>query len=150
MYGWRARCRNPVKVGPRQAASVELRGWRRGEKGGTRTPKAFPGIPQGCIKRMELRSDDGPILWLFSIVLVLVLAVVLEGKGGKIEHEDEDDDENYGQRTLRTKDRSLGSVGQSELHAALGIPRRALFMLLKGAGFRARFGSRQMRIRLCE
>ena len=32
----------------RRAARVEWRDWRRGEKAGTRTPKAFPGIPRGA------------------------------------------------------------------------------------------------------
>jgi len=68
---------------------------------------------------MELCSEDGPILWLFSIVLVLVLFLVLAGKGREFEHEDERDDEDDGQSTLQTQFRSLGSVGQTELDAAL-------------------------------
>jgi hypothetical protein len=72
---------------------------------------------QGCIKRMALCNDRGLSPWLFSIVLVL--AVVLERKRRKTEHEDEDDDEGDRQSTQPILVRNLGSIGQSELDAAL-------------------------------
>ena len=50
-------------------------------------------ISQSCIKRLELRSEDGLILPLFSIVLVVVLVLVLDFPPVSFEEEVEDEDE---------------------------------------------------------
>jgi hypothetical protein len=50
---------------------------------------------QGCINQMELPNDDGPILCLFRIVLVVVLVLVI-GLFTRLfdcDYEDEDDDD---------------------------------------------------------
>ena len=40
---------------------MERRGWRRGEEGGTRTPKAFPGIPRRARITHKFTEQGGAI-----------------------------------------------------------------------------------------
>jgi hypothetical protein len=70
---------------------------------------------QGCIKPIQLRNNDGPILCSFRIVLVVVLALVIGLLARVFDYDYEDDDEDDMKIALSTKHGTLAALAEPSL-----------------------------------
>jgi len=72
-----------------------------------------PGWLQGCIKRIQLCNNDGPILCSFRIVLVVALALVIGLLPRVFDYDYEDDDEDDMKIAPSTKPGTLTALDES-------------------------------------
>ena len=93
----------------------------------SRNPCAFA----GCIKQMELPDDDGPILCLFRIVLVVVLVLVIGLFARVFDYDYEDNDEDDMRIAPSTQPETLAALARSSLMQPYGEGRTGLNLLTR-------------------